>query len=93
MGNFFKTDGKKAAMFCKCGCSNGVVMEFDPDDDMLIFSLVSGRFSTGQKGIFSLIKEKLKRIWFVIQNKEYNYFEIVMEKDDIKDFKEFIAKL
>ena len=93
MGNFFKADDKKAAMFCRCGCSNGIVMQFYPDDDMLILSLASGRFSTDQKGLFSCIKEKLKRMWFIIRNKEYSYFEIVMEKDDVKGFKEFVANL
>lgn len=38
-------------------------------------------------------KEKLKRIWYIIIGKEYCYFDILIDKDELQKFKEFVAKL
>lgn len=79
--------------FCECGCRNGVVLKFDNEDDDLSVQLVSDNFYTMQnKGKVSL-KEKIKRIWCIIRDKEYCYFDILIGKNEIQKFKEFVAKL
>ena len=55
---------------CKCGCNNGVRLKFDNEDGDVSLQLVSDNFYTYQK--FTLL-EKLKRIWYIIINKEYCY--------------------
>lgn len=79
--------------FCKCGCGNGVVLKFDNEDNELSLQLVSDNFYMMQnKGTMSL-REKFKRIWYIITGKEYCYFDILISKDELQDFKEFVAKL
>lgn len=39
------------------------------------------------------IKEKIKRIWYIIRGKEYCYFDILIDKDELQEFKEFVAKI
>lgn len=39
------------------------------------------------------LKEKIKRIWYVLAGKEYCYCEICMKEDDIRDFKDFVSRI
>lgn len=81
------------AMFCKCGCGNGVILKADKEHDEVSLQLVSDRFYSGGNDKKNSLKEKFKRIWYVIINKEYCYFDILIEKDELKEFKDFVAKL
>ena len=76
--------------YCKCGCGSEVVLKCHKDGSYVSMQLVSDNFYTYQKNKFI---EKLKRIWFVIIGKEYCYFDIVFEEDDIPKFKDFVAKM
>ena len=79
--------------FCKCGCKNGVVLKAYNDDHELSLQFVSDNFYLMQnKGKMSL-KEKLKRIWFIIRGKEYCYFDILIDERELPRFKEFVARL
>ncbi len=79
--------------FCKCGCGNGIVLKADNEDEDLSLQIVSDNFYTMQsKGKMS-IKEKIMRIWYIIAGKEYCYFDILICKDELQKFKEFVAKL
>lgn len=83
----------KYVTFCKCGCCNGVVLKFDNEDNELSIQLVSDNFYLAQiKGKMSL-KEKIKRIWYIITNKEYCYFDILIDKEKLEEFKKFVAGL
>lgn len=79
--------------FCKCGCDNGIVLKADNEDEEVSLQIVSDNFYSMQnKGKMS-IKEKFKRIWYIIKGKEYCYFDILIGKDELQEFKEFVAKL
>lgn len=79
--------------FCKCGCMDGVVLKADNTDNELSLQLVSDYFYLMQsKGKISL-REKLKRIWFIIRGKEYCYFDILIDNEELQRFKEFVAGL
>lgn len=79
--------------FCKCGCGNGIVLKTDNENEEVSLQIVSDNFYTMQnKGKMS-IKEKIKRIWYIITGKEYCYFDILINKDELQVFKEFVAKL
>lgn len=85
-------ESQEYVKFCKCGCSNGVVLRFNKDEEDISISLVSDNFYLQQKNKMS-IKEKIKRIWHIITGKEYSYFDILIDKDEIEEFKDFMAKL
>lgn len=79
--------------FCTCGCGNGIILKAERVDNDTSLQLVSDNFYIVQnKGKMSL-KEKIKRIWHIITGKEYYYFDILIHKDELQEFKEFVAKL
>lgn len=79
--------------FCKCDCGNGVVLKFDDEDEELSVQLVSDNYYIMQnKGKMSF-REKLRRIWYIIIGKEYCYFDILIDKNKLQEFKNFVARL
>lgn len=44
------------------------------------------------KGKMSL-RKKIKRIWYIIIGKEYCYFDILIDKNELQEFKDFVARL
>lgn len=83
-----------STMFCTCGCGNGIILKADHDKDIgTSLQLVSNNFYSGCNNRKNSIGEKLKRIWYIITGKEYCYFDILIDKDELQEFKEFVAKL
>lgn len=86
-------DNNKNVIFCKCGCGDGVVLKVDKYENELSLQFVSDVFYFFQnKGKMS-IKEKLKRIWYIVIGKEYCYFDILISKEELQEFKDFVSKL
>ena len=72
---------------------NGVVLKSDNADNELSLQLVSDAFYLMQGHGKMSLKEKLKRIWFIIRGKEYCYFDILIDEEELQEFKEFVARL
>jgi hypothetical protein len=85
-------NNKTGALYCSCGCDDGVLLKFE-DDWGLELSLVSDTFYLQQQKNTMSFKEKCKRIWKIIRNEEYEYFGIFINKDDMKEFKDFVAQM
>lgn len=87
-------EGGYCSLYCQCGCNDGVVLksEYDPllGCDMM---LVSDSYYLMQQTTWTRFKEKCKRIWSILRNKEYCYFSVYMGSDELKEFKEFVAKM
>lgn len=76
---------------CKCGCDEGIRFRIDKDDDYYaVMTYLSGHFYKEQKGVFSRLAVKLKRIFAIILNQDYYYSEVIMDKNDFDEFKKFI---
>lgn len=58
------------------------------DGDYAFLSYTNGNFYTQQRPFF----EKLKKIWAIIWNKDFYYSDIVLTKDDFKEFKEWVNR-
>ena len=88
--NTEERDSRYCAAYCKCGCGNGVILKMDDDDgdSGISLQLVSDNFYSGHT-----IREKLKRILYVICGKEYRYFDLSFDNDELEEFKDFAAKL
>ena len=87
-------DGKTCGLYCSCGCENGVVFKAERDEDIGYYiSLVSDNWYVSHLTGWTHFKEKCKRIWKILRNQEYHYFGICVDREDIKEFKEFVAKL
>lgn len=92
---FTKSENEKyCALHCACGCANGVVLNAEKDFyGHYYISLVSDNSYTSRLTGWSRFKEKCKRIWKILRNQEYQYFDICLTTKDIGEFKEFVAKL
>lgn len=80
-------------IFCSCGCNDGVILKYDKDKFGANMSLVSDNFYFMQITTWERFKEKIKRIWRIIRNKEYSYFDICIEPNEIEAFKRFVEQM
>ena len=88
-------DKNELIVTCKCGCEDSVhlvINESDYDHDEYAFMMfMNGSFVSEQgKTFWRVLKEKIKKIWAIIANKDFYYHDIRMSKDDFEMFKEYI---
>ena len=88
----FMKKNNNCSLYCSCGCSNGVHLKFKKDL-VCELSLVSDIYYSKTEPLWTRFKEKCRRIWYIIRNKEYCYFNIFVEKEDLEEFKEFVSNL
>lgn len=88
------------ALYCNCGMTDGVFLKVEKDQrkafgiNGIDISLVSDNYYLEQYySKTKKFKEKLKRIWNIIKGEEYYYFNIWVDPEDIKEFKEFVAQI
>ena len=75
---------------CKCGCDEGIHFAIKNENDSYCFvSFTNGNFYKEQKHPF---REKLKKIWAIIRNKDFYYSDIIMTKEDFNNFTEWINR-
>lgn len=89
-------DGNELLVDCNCGCSMGVRLRIDKEDDdyYCLMTYTNGNFYTEQGETFwHVLCKKLKKIWAIIRNKDFYYSDIVMSKDDFAEFKAYINAL
>ena len=90
----FMNNNDNAALFCSCGCP-GVVLRVDKDKDTADCELVlvSDMYYTVQETWWDRFKGKCKRIMKILRNEEHEYFNIYIEAEEMKEFKDFVAKI
>jgi hypothetical protein len=84
----FKDD--ELIISCKCGCDEGIhfaICDYK-DGDYAFVTHTSGNYYREQ----CPFREKLKKIWAIIRNKDYYYSEVCMDKNDFEQFAEWINK-
>jgi len=71
---------------------HAVLDDSDADYDYYSLSFINSNFARDQEGIFSWyrLKNKLRKIWRVIRNRDYYYSDIVMTKEEFEEFKEYL---
>ena len=85
--------GKRFVTGCDCGCAKISITKYpDEDDDFVGFiSYFGSTFYDKQSVIKDRIIEKIKMLWFVLIGKDYALYEICLNQEEWKKFKEFIA--
>lgn len=85
-------DGKGIYISCRCGCGDAVELEINDEDPNMYFyqSHLNGSFYRDQCGGFRTIREKIRKIWRIIRNKDYCYSEICLSKEEFGIFKQYI---
>lgn len=91
---FYQTkDSKSAVITCTCGCDSGLVFKKDEETNDVYISMVENNFYFLQQTCLKRFVMKCKHIWRVLCNKEYIYFELIVEDKDIHSFKDFVNNL
>ena len=90
-------DGTELLVDCNCGCDDGVrirIYNEEGFDFYCFMSYTNGNFYKEQdEKIFRIICKKLKKIWAIIRNKDFYYAEVMMNKDEFNEFKEYINSI
>ncbi len=86
-------DGKEMYVDCGCGCDKGVRFKVDTDEFGLhwIMTYTNGKYYVEQsRNMWDAIRLKAQRIWAILRNKEYVYFDIFMNEKEFEEFKDYI---
>ena len=88
-------DKKELVVTCNCGCEEGVhIIKIEPDeydDSVAYLAYISGNFYKEQeKSFWNIFRDKIKKIFCIIRNKDFYYSDIRMDKEDFQQFKEYI---
>ena len=78
---------------CDCGCGSGLhwkASKWGDEDTQYFVSLTENSWYAKQTG---RIKPYFKRLWKALRGKEYCLTELVLTKDDIAEFDEFLHRL
>lgn len=89
-------DGKDLLIDCCCGCDDGIRFRVDTMcfDYYCFMSYTNGNFYRDQNDSWlKTMRNKLKKIFAIIRNKDHYYAEVVMTKDDFDVFKEYINSI
>lgn len=88
-------NNKELIVTCNCGCEDSIHIKVEniSDDYFAFVSYMNGNFYTDQNNCFTTLKNKIKKIWSIIRNKDYYYSDIVLTKKEFEDFKQFLNQL
>lgn len=96
MSVLMNKDKTELVITCNCGCNEAAHLIIDKEDPdyYAIACFMSGNWYRDQDDtILRVIGRKLKKILAVIRNKDYYYAEIIMNKDDFKQFKDYVDSI
>lgn len=79
---------RNVTTYCKCGCGEGFVVNFYlvGDSGCVFVNTATPGFTAEQRGIWDTVKKRIKAAWFMLRGKEYVLHDIILYKDDWKDF-------
>lgn len=79
---------------CECGCS---ILQFDKYDEDGVPTTYGAHYSLSfyekQPEFFQRLKNIFKFLFILMKNKEYIFYNMVIDKDNFESFKEFINKV
>lgn len=77
---------------CDCTCDTGIRFRINKDefDEYCFMSYTSGNFYTEQSGT---LRKKLKKLWAIIRNKDFYYSDIILNKEQFEEFKEYLNEI
>lgn len=80
-------DNSEMIISCKCGCDEGLRIKIEKDEeDYCYTTYLSGNWYKEQ-GRF---RDKLKKIWAIIRNKDFYYSEIILNKKEWEEYKKWV---
>lgn len=96
MALLFNKENQELIVTCDCGCEESLHMKVDTDDSDVNFyafiSYMNGKFYN-HNSIWSIFKDKCRKIWSIIRNKDYYYSDIILTKEDFETLKTYINSI
>ena len=83
---------KEILLKCTCGCSILALSRWEEDNfpPEYIISLYSITFGEKQNPIWHNIQDRLKMIWCAIRGKQFYFYDLIISKDQLEEFKKFV---
>jgi len=89
-----KSDKKEFTVACDCGC---VILRYhywdDDTADIHFLEYYVSAFYRDQYGFWDRVKKKLSLLWMILRGKEFRFHELVLNKEDIENFKKFVEAM
>ena len=91
-------DNQELIITCDCGCDESFHIKIDTvfeDDDYTyaFISYMNGKFYSDQSNGWNTFKKKLKKIWAIIRNKDYYYSDVLLNKEQFEEFRDYINQI
>ena len=96
MSLMISDDKKDLIVSCGCGCEDAVHIRIDHDvydknESYAFATYLNGNWYRDQDDrVFRCIGRKLRKIWAIIRNKDFYYSDILMNREDFENFKNYI---
>lgn len=73
---------------CHCGCGNGlrVVLRAFSDEDFVFIDTTTSCYYAHQLNFWSILRRRFQAAWHMLRGKEYCLHEIVLSREEWKDF-------
>lgn len=81
---------------CMCRCDDGIHISIVKDDYdyYSVLSYINSNYYRDQDAnVLRIIANKIKKIWTILRGKDYYYSEILMNKEDFEQFREYINSI
>lgn len=96
-------DKSELIVTCRCGCDEGIHIRIErdhfenmnpTDDDFCYATCIGGNWYHDQdKSFWQIMKEKAKKIWAILRNKDFYYSEVVMTYKEAQEFRNYINEM
>ena len=98
MAVLFNKERTEMIATCGAGDDDAVHIIIEPsvmndDETYAYISYMNGNFYRDQDGALKTAWHKLKKIWAIIADRDFYYSEVLMDREEFKQFKQFINEV
>ena len=90
---------KQIIIGCECGCEQAIniVRYEDEIDNKILYdyyiTVTSGLFYERQRGIWQIIKSRIKAAWYMLRGKEYLLCDVNIKEEEISKIIESLKEI
>ena len=85
---------KNFELWCNCRTEHLEFKWYDEDiDPELYISHYIDSFYADQHGLFNIIWTRIKNAWMMLMGKQFFAFEVIINKKQLQEFKDFVKDL
>ena len=95
MALLFDKENQELIVTCDCGCEEAIHIKIDVDEEINLVAFLSymnGKFYNSNS-CWETIKNKCKKIWAIIRNKDYYYSDVLFTIEEFLEFREYLNSI